>query len=568
MCLAGAFLPAQHQQELKRDLELRRISGASFDISPLKMPCDPTNGLSITSCEGETPATGDNLPENGAFMTWTVTGGNLFYSRIYSLTDTFEISRTNFSNLPIQSVFPPNQPDGTTYEAFILVSDNIFNECIPQGIYTVQVWSVQDFDGDLQPDTDFNGNIIGCFEECSYDFRPSCAPANIPYFTVDARDIGCTGTTINWTGPNGFTGTGPMISGLTEGIYSAEVMDLYGCTAYWDANITQLDNVAFACSNFTRPTTIGGANGTADIDIIAGLGDYDLSWTGPVNGVLNNVGDGVTTITGLPAGTYVFTVTDLESTCTEDCTLTIPGLDCTDIMADVTEVINSDCDGSLNGGISISFSGDHNPTLVWDGPGVDGFTQPILTGLGPGTYTYTVTDSRLCETSGSVNIVSEPSFTFSCGGVDETLPFLNDGKIGLELNGGTPAFSLSYVAVNQSGDSLPAVNDMIVINGDTIFDLESGTYFLEITDQTGCTRTCVTTIGEANCDIFPNCTPTNPVSIFGDGRVTLNFDSSPDWFVTLSGGLDSTFVTSVPTVEVHLTRPAAMMKKTAAYALI
>ncbi|WP_187271118.1 T9SS type B sorting domain-containing protein [Neolewinella aurantiaca] len=537
------------------------------------MPCDPSIGLSIT-CEGETPSSGDNNPGNGAFMTWTANGANLYYSRIYSGTDTFEISRASFSHLPVQSVFSPNQPDGTSYEAYILVGDNVFNECVPPGIYTVQVWSVQDFDGDLQPDTDFDGNIIGCYEECTYDFRPSCAPPNIPYFTVDARDIGCngsggsvrlhsfrtesfycvaedgTGTTINWTGPNGFTATGPMISGLTPGIYSAEIMDLYGCTAYWDANITQLDNVAFACSDFTAPTTIGGSDGTINIDILAGLGDYNLSWTGPVSGNLNNINDGVTTLTGLPAGTYVFTVFDLESMCTEDCTLIIPQPDCSDLAAEILEVINSDCDGNLNGGITLTFSGDHNPMLVWEGPGVDGSTEPELTGLGPGTYTYTVTDSRLCEVSGSVNIISEPSFTFNCGGVDETLPFLDDGKIGLELSGGTPDFLLSYVAVDQAGDSLPAVNDLIVASGDTIYDLPSGTYFFEITDQTGCSRTCVATIGEANCDIFPNCTPTNPVSIFGDGQVTLNFDSGPDWFVTISGPLDSMFVTTVPTVEI------------------
>jgi gliding motility-associated-like protein len=573
LCLLGTFLPAQHSSEPKHDLELHRISGVSFAPSTLKMPCDPANGLSITAGEGETPATGDNNPENGAFMTWTATGANLYYSRIYSGMDTFEISRTDFSNLPVQSVFPPNQPDGTTYEAYILVSDNVFNECIPQGNYTVQVWSVQDIDGDLQPDTDFNGNIIGCYEEWSYSFRPSCAPPNIAYFTVDARPIGCngsggsvrlhtfrterfycvaddgTGTTITWTGPNGFTATGPMISGLTPGIYSAEVMDLYGCTAYWDANITQLDNVAISCSDFTSPTTVGGADGTVNIDIIAGLGDYDLSWTGPVSGSLNNVGDDITTITGLPAGTYVFTVVDLESTCVEDCTLIITDPDCSDLMASVVEAVNSDCDGNLNGSISISFSGNHNPMLVWDGPGVDGVTLPILTDLGPGTYTYTVTDSRLCEVSGSVNILSEPSFTFNCGGVDETFPFLDDGKIGLELSGGSPAFVLSYVAVDQAGDTLPPLDALIVVDGDTIFNLSSGTYFLEITDQTGCTRSCVTTIGEANCDIFPNCTPTDPVSIFGEGQVTLNFDSGPDWFVTVSGPQNTTFVTSVPNVE-------------------
>lgn len=574
LCMTGFFLPAQHSQDLKQNLELHRISGASFVPSTLKMPCGPAIGLSIT-CEGETPATGDNIPENGAFMTWTATGANLYYSRIYSGTDTFEISRTDFSNLPIQSVFSPNQPDGTSYEALILIGDNVFNECIPLGNYTVQVWSVQDLNGDMQPDIDINGDIIGCYEECQYSFRPSCAPpnTNIAYFAVDARPVGCngsggsvrlnafstelfycvaddgTGATITWTSPNGFTATGPMISGLIPGTYSAEIMDIYGCTAYWDAIIDQLDNVAFSCSDFTGPTTIGGSDGTVNIDIIAGLGDYDLSWTGPVNGSLNNVGDDITTITGLPAGAYVFTVTDLESTCTEDCTLIILDPDCSNLMAEVVEIVDSDCDGNLNGSISIAFSGDYNPMLVWDGPGVDGFTQPMLTDLGPGTYAYTVTDSRLCEVSGSVNILSAPSFTFNCGGLDETLPFLDDGKIGLELSGGSPAFVLSYIAVDQAGDTLPELNDLIVTDGDTIFNLPSGTYFLEITDQNGCSRICVATISEANCDIFPNCTPTDPVSIFGEGQVALNFDSGPDWFVTLSGPQDTAFVTSVPNVE-------------------
>lgn len=571
LCLVGGLLLAQTGSNPKNDLELRRITGAPYWPSSTKMLCDPAdNSISILSCDGETPINGDNNPENGAFIEWAATGSNLYYTILYSSTDTFEVFRTDFTD---RTVFTPNEPDGISYSNSLAIGDNIENDCIPEGIYTVQVWSVQDNDGDLFPDTDFSGAIIGCFVECSFEFRPSCASSNLSFFTVDAQNIGCNansgsvrlydfrtenmycidndggGTTINWTGPGTFTATGPEITGLMPGIYSAEIMDYYGCTAYWDVNIVELDNVSFSCSVRSIPTTVGGTDGSVTIDVLTGLGDYHLYWTGPTQDSLLNIRDGEVVIPDLPAGDYVFTIVDLESTCAEDCMVTILPPDCDDLSVTIIDQQNSDCDGGLNGRIEIAFSGDFNPVLTWNGPGIDGSSLTTLEGLGPGTYSYTVTDSRNCSETGSIVLISEPSFTFNCGGVDESLPFLDDGMIGLNITGGgTPPFVLSYVAVDQAGDSLPPVNNLIVTDGDTIRNLPAGAYFLEIVDQTGCTRTCIATIGEANCDIFPNCTPQNPVSINGTGSVTLNFDSGPDWFVTLSGAKDTIFVSSNPTV--------------------
>ncbi len=572
LCLVGGILLAQTGSTPKNDLELHRISGQPFWPSSAKMLCDPaTNPVSITSCDGETPINGDNNPEDGAFMQWTATGSSLYYVRIYSLTDTFEIFRTDFTD---RTVFSPNDPDGTTLNQVIFVGDNITNNCLPEGFYTVQVWSVQDLDGDLLPDRDPTGAIIGCFVECSYEFRPSCASSTLRFFTVDARDIGCNGvggsvrlydfrtenlycidvdgggTTINWTGPNNFTSNSTFIDNLEPGIYSVEVMDLYGCTAYWALDIVETDNVAFACSVVSGPTTLGGADGSAGINITAGLGEYNLYWVGPnmIRDSLLRISDGETVIPDLPAGTYTFTVRDLESTCEEDCTLVIPEPDCSDISAAIIELRNSDCDGNLNGRIAITFAGNFMPDLIWEGPGVDGVDTTVIENLGPGTYIYTVADARGCGVSDTIRIISEPSFTFNCGGVDETLPFLDDGRIGLTLAGGTPPFLLSYVAVDQAGDTLPPLNDQVVMDGDTIRNLSAGAYFLEITDQSGCQRTCIATIGEANCDIFPNCTPINPVSINGLGSVLLNFDSGPNWFVTVSGAKDTIFTTTDPNV--------------------
>lgn len=571
LCLVGCFLPAQPGSTPKNDLELRRITGVPFWPSSEKMLCDPSNPLSITSSEGETPLNGDNNPENGAFMEWVATGANLYYSRIYSGTDTFEVFRNDFTD---RTVFAPNEPDGISYRSVLSIGNNQTNICLPQGIYTVQVWSVQDFDGDLLPDRDLSDAIIGCFVERTIEFFPSCASSSLRYFTVDARNIGCNdtggsvrlfdfrtenmycidedggGTTITWNSPNGFTGNGTFIENLEPGVYSAEVMDLYGCTAYWEVDISELDNVAFTCTALQGPSTVGGSDGAIEIDITAGQGDYHLYWTGQMTDSLLNIGVGAVIIPNLPAGDYFFTVIDLVSTCEETCQVTILPPDCSDVTASLVNVRNSDCDGNLNGSIEITFSGNFNPVLTWDGPGVDGSSLRVLAGLGPGTYTYTITDDRLCTVTGSVVLLAEPSFTFNCGGIDETLPFLDNGMITLELSGGTPPFVLSYVAVDQAGDSLPPVSNLIVTDGDTLRNLPAGTYFLEITDQTGCNRSCIATVSEPDCDIFPNCTPQNPVSINGRGQVTLNFDSGPDWFVTLSGAKDTTFVSSDPSVTI------------------
>ena len=507
-------------------------------------------------------------------MEWSATGASLYYSRIYNGTDTFEVSQADIAGLPAASVFAPNDPDGVSYNARIMIGDVVNNQCLPAGEYTVQVWSVRDADGDRQPDRDGSGAIIGCFVECDYFFQPSCPQDFLPYFTVDSRDVGCnqvggfirlanfnperlyciepdgTGVTVRWTGPNGFTANTPVITGLEPGIYSAEVTGFYGCTAYWDQDVRELDKLAFSCAVREEVSTVGGNDGVVELDIVAGGGSYDISWTGPVAGELFDVSGGDFVIDELPPGTYEFTIVDLESTCVETCSVVIEDVDCSELDLTVVEQRNSDCDGNPTGGITVTFGGGDEPRLTWAGPGVDGSDATTLDSLGPGLYRYEVRDLRGCVLTGAVTIAAEPAFTFACGSTDETLPFLDDGTIGIGLSGGTPPFTLSYTAVAQAGGALPERIDQPVTDGDTLRDLMAGTYFILITDATGCARECVATVTEADCDIFPNCTARDPVSIFGEGSVTLEFDGGPDWFVTLTGPRDTTLVTGVPSIDV------------------
>ena len=568
-CLVGPFLLAQTHPTPQLERENHRATEVKSS-SPDKMPCgSASTDLRIIDCEAEQPSTGDNDPEDGAFMRWTATGSTHYYTEIIGNGQVIPVLRSEFPEEEQRSVFLPNQPDGETYEGEVFFGSLERGDCLPEGTYTIRVWSVRDQNNDQRPDRDFSGNIIGCYQDCTRFYRPSCGLSTEQYFTVTRRDVGCNATggfidlfafreynfycadtsglglTFAWEGPNGFTANTDRIENLEPGPYLVQVSDLNGCTALWQGNVTQLDNVAFDCTAQSGTSFVGATDGAARINVFAGSGDYFVYYTGPVTDTLGVVNGNQINIPDLPAGDYLVTVVDRQSTCEETCAFTIPPPNCETIQVNVLEVIDSDCDGAGAGRIALEFFGGINPQLVWSGPDVNGLTSPVLNNLGAGTYVYTITDDRNCERRGAITLLATPVLNFSCGGISETLPFLDDGALTVVLDGGEAPFVLDYVGIGPTGDTVAIAGGLAVSALDTIPNLPAGTYELTVTDGTGCVRFCTAAVTEPDCDIFPNCQPIDPVSIFGNGSVTLDFDGGPDWFVTVSGPQDTVFQTSV-----------------------
>jgi len=140
----------------------------------------------------------------------------------------------------------------------------------------------------------------------------------------------------------------------------------------------------------TAPTCMGGSDGTA-VAVIAGPPPYTFAWS---------TGDAGTSVSGLSAGDYTFTVTDACGNAAME-TITIPdGPEPTQIVAElpgngVVQPTNCD-DGSISSGASGSdgqirvgvSSGTPPFTMVWN----TGDTTAFLNGIGEGTYTVTITD--------------------------------------------------------------------------------------------------------------------------------------------------------------------------------
>lgn len=515
----------------------------AMPASLAKMPCDPASSpITIVSCEGETPINGDEDPSDGALMEWVATGTTgLYFSQISNGSETFTIVRPGTSN----SVYPANEPDGISYRARLFVGGPMTSvgDCLEPGTWTVQVWNVMDADGDLEPDVGPDGAIIGCFTECSYTFFPSCPSSTNPPFTVDVRDLGCNGTggyvnllnfqtadlycvdgngggaSFSWTGPDGFTATTRDVDNLAPGIYTVAVMDFYGCTSFWTRNIVQLDDVAMTCALVSGPSIFGASDGSFSVDIFSGSGDYTISWTGPVTGMRTNAVDGVNTISGLPAGSYTVTVTDVVSSCSEMCTFLLPDPPCV-IDFSVSEdnignIIISILDGTPN--YFVSYTG---PTFRDDiGPFDDGGLLINAGEFDIGEYVFTVyeagrpdcSDFRFYEIPGPD--CSDLTFTLnelrqiSCHG-------RNDGRIEISFTGDhNPVIFWTGPGVDGS-------------NATSLENLAPGNYAYQINDSRGCFL-------EGDFDIID---PATLLFTCGSANETLPDDDDGRIWFDISGG--------------------------------
>jgi hypothetical protein len=108
-----------------------------------------------------------------------------------------------------------------------------------------------------------------------------------------------------WTGPNGFVSGEQSLSGLAVGTYTCIITDAAGISVSQTFNVTEPSaiNATAAIIN----TTNNQANGSINLTIEGGTGNYVISWS---NGGIGN------SISNLSAGAYSATVVD-QNNCTK-----------------------------------------------------------------------------------------------------------------------------------------------------------------------------------------------------------------------------------------------------------
>jgi gliding motility-associated-like protein len=287
----------------------------------------------------------------------------------------------------------------------------------------------------------------------------------------------------NWTiNPGAIAGTGASttISGLAIGTYNYTVTGDAGCTSPVSSDVVIIAfpgaPTAPVIGTVTQPTC---ADATGSI-ILTGLPSGN--WT--VNpGEITGSG-GSTTISGLTAGTYNFTVTNsigCLSPVSPDVIITaFPGAPVAPTAGTITQPTCTVATGSviLNG----------LPAGVWAiNPGAITGTgsSATITGLAVGTYKFTVTNDAGCISPVSANVVINSVQAELAAPLAELSDYNG-------FNISCYAKSDGFITITPSGDFAPYTfswsgPDSFTSSTKDISGLKAGQYTVSITDVNSCT---------------------------------------------------------------------------------
>ena len=314
-----------------------------------------------------------------------------------------------------------------------------------------------------------------------------CAPSTTPLTTsaTPATCSQCNGTasvTVNPAGtytyswaPSG--GNAATATGLCPGTYTVTVIN---CTDTATAVVTVPTlggSITVANTGTTNATCNGGCDGSATVSASGGTAPYTFAW---VPTATNTTSGNTNTATGMCAGTYVVTATDVAGcTGTQTITITQPPP-----ITVVTSATQATC-GNPNGSATVTPSGGVGGfQYLWNT--VPAQTTATATNLLAGTYNCVVTDANGCRYNIIGVNVTVPGATSPAAALSTsanvTCNGACDGNVTITLSGGTPPYTTVW---SPSGGNAP-----------TATGLCPGVYTCNVSDSNNCTTSYSITITE------------------------------------------------------------------------
>ncbi|MBS1582429.1 MAG: gliding motility-associated C-terminal domain-containing protein, partial [Bacteroidetes bacterium] len=291
---------------------------------------------------------------------------------------------------------------------------------------------------------------------------------------------GGTGTVgITWTDPGGATvGTGPALTGLCAGLYTANAVDDNGCTASVTVAITDATGEALTMTN-GRTLCANACDAQVGVTFICSAAPCSITW---YDAGANIIAQDQFAVGGLCVGTYVVQVTNGAGCSTIDTAFVTPSQTIIPNLSSTPVTCAGACDGSATVG---PVGGVEPYTYTWVPAPGGGQGTPQATGLCPGTYGVLIADASGCDTLVSVLILSPPRIQVDAQLSDVACNGACDGSIVLTPSGGSGFFGFSWSPVPPNGQGS---------NG--AFDLCAGDWTVTITDVNGCDTTITYTIAE------------------------------------------------------------------------
>ncbi|MGZ2370747.1 T9SS type B sorting domain-containing protein [Ancylomarina sp. YFZ004] len=304
---------------------------------------------------------------------------------------------------------------------------------------------------------------------------------------TDITDIGlrdgtitttATGGTLPYTifisGPNEYskkdfnntTGTF-FVDILEQGVYIIEVLDANGCRDITETRIFEPEKMVVSLIAKTTPICYGGTEGSIEVIVEDGSGDYTLSWE--ADNYYSNE-DAPLKIENLTAGNYILTVTDNVTTEIIKFYQEVKEPDLVEVEYGIDQI---SCYGLTDGYINIyPKGGTPNYTYAWIGIDPSRVDKEDQGALSPGTYSVTVTDSQACTSEEYTFEVTEPELFAGNHTIKEPLCYGDEnGNVELEVISGATPYTVSWNTGSVTQN---------------IYNLKFGTYTYTVIDNEDC----------------------------------------------------------------------------------
>jgi hypothetical protein len=293
----------------------------------------------------------------------------------------------------------------------------------------------------------------------------------------------------------------PFIEATTSGLYTATVMNAYGCMDTDSVQVTV--SAAPTVADVTNNVSCGGAgDGAVNLTLTGGTGPYSYLWSNSAT---------TEDISGVSGGFYNVTISDngTASNCTSVMSYQVIEPIVLSANVDVASVACNGNDGSID--ITV-LGGSPNYTYNWS----TSATTEDLTNAPAGTHTVSITDANGCETTATGTIAATTPIVITIDTIYAEILAIAGG-VDITATGGTGNFQYTWNTGATTGAAA----------GGNITGLVAGTYDVTVTDlTTGCQQVVTGIVVPYQLPDFVNTIPAldlfqlypNPTS----GRVFVN----------------------------------------------